>query len=357
MIIGDEPGDGPRSSNMMKKIVCIWSACFVLGAAGYAAEAAKRPLLQLRLSGSLGRLASGDFAEDIKSHDQLYKDLAGLDSGGTLSGGHSPTSLGLGGGADFLFALSDRVSLGLGFEWLSKNTTDSQNLRIDFDEKSFQSMERSIQHKLGLTGFLLKLNYRLPLSRTVSLFADVGAGLYITDVDHDISWTGSYEFWGIGRYVDTAGVRQNGWFKYLYGQWTQSDLTTLSKSKIGWTGGLGIEFFVSKAISLFLEGKARLLTLEAPDADESFDFHETWQEAAILADLRSLKSSETRETWDKQGPLSLYDYTSAATKKTYAFITANAEKLEAVADNSNFRSAVINLNGLEVRLGVNIRLF
>jgi opacity protein-like surface antigen len=357
MTIDDDPNEDSRSRNMKKKLICICSACVLLGVTIHAAASTTRPALQIRLFGGSGRLPSGDLAEDIKSHDQIYRDLAELNSGGTLSGGHSPSSLGLGGGADLLFALSDRFGLGLGFEYFAKDKTDSQSLRIDLDEKSFQSMERSIRHRLGLTGFLLKLNYRLPLSQTVSLFADLGAGIYITGVDHDISWTGNYEFWGVGRYLDASGVRQNGWFKYLYGQWTQSDLTTLSKSKIGWTGGLGIEFSVSETIALFFEGKARFLNLEAPAADESFNFNETWQETAILADLRTLKSSETRETWEKQGPLSLYDFTSAATKKTYAFATANTEKLEEVAGNSNFKPAVINLNGLEVRLGVNIRLF
>jgi hypothetical protein len=77
----------------------------------------------------------------------------------------------------------------------------------------------------------------------------------------------------------------------------------------------------------------------------------------MLADLRNWKSSETRETWEQEGPLSLYDFTSAATKKTYAFATANIKELEEDTDNSNFKPAVINLNGLEVRLGIKISLF
>jgi len=343
--------------DLMNKWISLFLAFFFLGAMGNAAPSTKRPALQLRLFGNYGKLPSGDLNEDIKSHDQIYRDLAEIDNSGTLSGGHQLSSQGFGGGVDFLFGLSDRLSLGLGFEHLRKNKTDTQSLRTDLDERSFQAMERSIRHLLATTGILLKLNYRLPLSQTVSLFADLGAGLFITSVDHDLDWTGNYEFWGVGRYLDSSGVRQNGSFKFLHGQWTQSDLITFTKSKIGWTGGLGIEFSVSKTIGLFLEGKARFLKLEAPAALESFDFHETWQETVILADLRNWKSYDTRETWEQKGPLSLYDFTSADTKKNYTFATANVEELEKDPDNSNFRPAVINLTGFQVRLGIRIALF
>lgn len=313
--------------------------------------------LSLRLFGGYADLASGDLNKDILSHDQIYRDLAAADENGSLSGEHRPSDHGLGGGADLFVWLSNHLSLGLGFEYLFKDRTSSQNLSSWWFEKSFQKVERRIQHSLETTGILLKMNALFPLSTRIATFAGAGAGMYNTWVRHELKWTGSYELWGFGRHIDTEGKLQYGWFRFRYGDWNQNDLIKTSKNKLGVTGWLGIEFSFSSRISLFLEGRARLLNLKSLTAKENFSFYESWIETDILADLRNWNSGELSEQWEREGHLEIYEFYSDTLKKTYSFVTANKDYYEQDPNNSNFRAASINLNGFLLLLGIHIKLF
>ncbi len=313
--------------------------------------------LSLRLYGGYADLGWGDFGQDVLSHDQIYRDLAAASESGIVTGEHRPSRSGLGGGASLLFSVSKRLSLGLGVEYFRKDTASSESLRLGWMEKSFQTSVRTIKQSLDLAGILLRVNASLPLTGKLDLLVGAGAGLYRTKVRHDVQWTGSYEAWGFGRHIDPSGAWKTDWFRYAYGDWDQTDSVATSGTRLGGSGWLGIRYGLSSRVSLFLEGKALLLKLSGPRAEEVFSFRESRTETAILADLRSWNQVEDVESWTAEGKLENYDFFSEDLNKAYSFITANRTYREQDPVNSNFRPAAVNLNGLQLLLGIEIRLF
>jgi hypothetical protein len=313
--------------------------------------------LSLRLWGGYADSGWGDFGRDVQSHDQIYRDLAAAYENGTVTGGHRPSRCGLGGGASLLYSVSKRLSLGLGVEYFRKDTTSSESLRLGWMEKSFQTSDRTIKQGLDLAGILLQVNASFPLIGKLDLLVGAGAGLYRTKVRHDVQWTGSFESWGFGRHIDPSGAWKTDWFRYAYGDWGQTDSIETSEKRLGGSGWLGIRYWLSSRVSLFLEGKALLLKLSGPRAEEVFSFRESRTETAILADLRSWNQVESVESWTAEGKLENYDFFSEDLSRTYSFVTANRTYREQDPVNSNFRPAAVNLNGLQLLLGIELRLF
>jgi hypothetical protein len=316
-----------------------------------------RSRLSLRFYGALAGIGSGDLKSDILSHDEIYRDLAAAAEHGSVSGGHQLLRRAWGGGADLLVALSTRLRLGIGLEYFRRDGTSSQSLNLVWMEKSFQNAERTLRQFLDLAGIRIQADVSFPLTGSLSLFAGAGAGLYSARVRHELKWVGNSEYWGFGRHIDQNGAWKTDWFKYSYGNWSQSDALQFSALGLGGSGWLGARLSVSPGISLFLQGRALLLKIAGPQAEESYSFRESRNETAVLADLRTWNQVEDQESWSAEGKLEIYDFSSEDLNKTYSFVTANRGYRAQDSFNSGFRPASIKLNNLQVLLGVEIRLF
>jgi hypothetical protein len=316
-----------------------------------------RSRLSLRFYGALAGIGSGDLKSDILSRDEIYRDLAAAAEHGSVSGGHQPLRRAWGGGADLFVTLSSRLRLGLGFEYFRRDGTSSQSLNLVWMEKSFQTAQRTLRQFLDLAGIRIQADVSFPLTGSLALFAGAGAGLYNARVRHELKWVGNSEYWGFGRHIDQNGAWKTDWFKYSDGNWSQSDSIKFSALRLGGSGWLGVRLSISPRISLFLQGRALLLKIAGPQAEESSSFRESRNETAVLADLRTWNQTEDLESWSAVGKLEVYDFFSADLNKTYSFVTGNRAYREQDSFNSGFRPAVVNLNNLQVLFGVEIKLF
>lgn len=325
----------------------------------------------IRLWGGLSSLGSGDIDKDLTSHDLMYKDWADYYQAtyfsGSASGGHKASRQAMGGEAGIYSEIFKNISLGLGFEYFAKSGETTQNLTYKWNDNSFHNIDRTISDKMSIMGILLNANYQIPFNihasflHKIAIAGEVGLGLYFINDNYEKTWKGKYEYWAYGNYYDSGGIFRQGWYQYIRGNWTQDDLFETSKTLLGFTGGLGIELALLRNISLLLQGKIRILNLESPAGNETFDFSDAWEEAGQnylgYADQRYWTKYQNDDSWASKGKIYLYDYQSSLLNKAYTFLTCNKNLLESDSSNSNFREAKVDLSGFIFMIGVKILLF
>ncbi|MEW6455793.1 MAG: hypothetical protein AB1410_03645 [Acidobacteriota bacterium] len=324
--------------------------------------------LNFRLYGGYSSLNSGDIRKDIQSLDQYYKDWAtyyqSRGYSAEVMGGHKPIQNGLGGGGEILlgFSMGDlNLGVGLGLEYFTKTKESSQDLNLRWDQgNSFHNRTRDMEENIGVTGILFKGNFSYNIIPQIAFFADLGIGVYMAKINYDLGWNGKYEYWDYDWYVDSYGYWRYGWHKYMYGNWNLSDKFEISKNKIGFTGGLGIEVSLIKNLSFFVEAKGRYLNLAEVKARETLDYYDSWKVSGryySYDDLRYWYSDYDQENWSSEDTLYLYNYYSKARNKTYTFVTANKAEYAKYTNYSDFRPAKIDLSGFNILFGIRIKLF
>jgi len=127
-----------------------------------------------------------------------------------------------------------------------------------------------------------------------------------------------------------------------------------AKSKaVGFQGGLGLDYRLSRAISLVVEGNFRIVNFKNWKGNRSFTENLT----EIAQRLSRDYSSETSRTESDAfvGKLWFYEYYQKAVGDWYGTIDFLEEEPEEKPDRRNIREAEINFSGFVLRIGFKIR--
>jgi len=210
---------------MKKPVFALFGSSLILLAAFLPIPAACSNLsFNFKLYGGLNTLSGSDLNDGLKGLNDYY-DRYFWFFGLTKSGGeYRPVHPGFHFGGDFIVQISPWLGVGLGLGYFQGMNESLVN---------FEPVAANVKTnpKVSAVPLRLGLNVTLPAGRILNINFHGGLGYYLAKISYDLR-------------ASTPG----SWFLYN---------TEAHASGLGFHGGMGVEFKLSPAISLFLEGQGR----------------------------------------------------------------------------------------------------
>jgi opacity protein-like surface antigen len=197
-------------------------ACAVLAAPRPAAAFS----VGFKLYGGYSSINGGDINEGLKGSIDLNKLLATLFSA-TVTGDYKAFHGGLDWGGDLILYFTPVVGLGFGAGMVTAESKTDLNYYSIFGSGKYR-----LEPKVKVIPLRAGLYFSVPMGAFVNLTLNGGAEYLLANV--------SYKF----RDEYTVG-------------WSQSDVDTNSRGKLGLFAGLGLEIRVHRNLSILLEGRGR----------------------------------------------------------------------------------------------------
>jgi hypothetical protein len=191
----------------------------------------------LKLYGGLNNLSGGDFNTGLQGMNDLdgkYFWFFGLTKTG---GAYNPVHWGMTLGGDLILQITPAWGIGLGTGFLQGNQESS----ITYGPVTAGDDTTA---KLSAIPIRLEAYYTVPTESRIKVCLHGGLGYYLAKMSYDLR-----------SYAATS------WTRYA----VQAD-----GGGLGFQGGLGLEFKLSPALSLFLEGQGRYASLSGFDGTLDF---------------------------------------------------------------------------------------
>jgi hypothetical protein len=254
--------------------------------------------LSLKLYGGLDYLNDGDLNEGLKGMTDYYEKYFWY-FGLTKSGGeYKPVHMGTNFGGDLIIQFTPAVGIGLGAGYL-QGTSEST--------VTFTPVEAEVKTAPKASAIPLRLGMylTLPAGPIVNINFHAGLGYYLAKISYDFRTSAA-------------------------GDWHQQSIEA-DATGLGYHGGFGFEFKLSRAVSLFFEGQGRSARI-----------------GGFEGSIEETDSSESPSS--KNGKLYYYQY-AAGVLGTFPVITVNDTEPSG-SDISNVREAKIDFSGLSAVAGI-----
>jgi hypothetical protein len=252
----------------------------------------------LKLYGGLNYLSGGELNEGLKGMTDYYAKYFWY-FGLTKSGGeYNPVRMGMNFGGDFIIQITPAIGIGLGAAYLQGKSESTVTFTPVAAEVKAAPKASAIPLRLGIY-------LTLPAGPIVNINFHGGLGYYLAKM--------SYSF-----RTSAAG----DWEQYN----VKADATGL-----GYHGGIGFEFKLSRAISLFLEGQGRSARI-----------------GGFKGSLEGTYSSGSPSS--ENGKLYYYKYTAGVLGTFPVIMVADTEP--SGSDVSNVREAKIDFSGFSAVAGI-----
>ncbi len=289
-----------------KPVFCVFLVlCFLLVAtSSFAEDNPKR--FSLLLSGGYGTTGGGDMSKAFQGENELIRDVAVL-GGFTVTDTLQTASWGPEFEVEFLFRPFRNFGLCLGTGWLGK----SEDARGAAKSSALGKFSIDWNTDYRLIPVKLSVVYFLPAGAKLTAYAKAGAGYYF------------------GRIKYSAAVEEN--FAGA-GTW-ELDEGTATNSSFGFHGGLGLEYSVSPALSIFLEAQGRYVRMNDWTADQ--------------------KHSDPTSSISQTGTFWYAERFQADFGKSYATFVFYKDRPDE-SDLSNVRKMVVGFSGFAVKAGFKI---
>jgi opacity protein-like surface antigen len=226
---------------MKKRVVfcLLFFTCFFVSSQQVMAEW-RLPTFSVRLSGGLCNYNGGDFKTVLQSQELELKDeaaLFGWSTKGNLEWKSTQFDMEL----ELIFGLAKHLGIGLAIEYV-KGGHDCWA-----EATAFNGDTTKLEFHPEFTVIPIHLNayYYLPFTEKVTVFAKAGAGYYLTKLDFTFRETNDIGI--VDTYSQSAGV--------------------LKDKNIGFQLASGVEFQLTKNITLFAEGRYRFVRLRSWESD------------------------------------------------------------------------------------------
>ena len=268
-------------------------------------KSAPKNKFELKISGGMTTVAGGNWNANIEGWSDLRKQNADL-YGNTFTSNNNLLDWGWEAAGEILFNLSSQFALSAGLGYIKVNgsgidTTVSQG---SVSKSTFNTAFKGVPVTLGLY-------YQVPLSSKSSLSIGAGSGYYFTSFDYN-------------------HYREDG-----LGSWIHNDQKGNSGG-IGFHGGIGYEYSVSKSISVIVEAFGRYAKINGFEGTRSRYDSNNWSDSDDVA-FYYVEREQLGFGWFQRVVASIEEPTGSQVR--------------------NVRSAEIDFSGLSVRIGLKIKLF
>ncbi len=252
----------------------------------------------LKLYGGLDYLSGGDLNEGLKGMTNFYEKYFWY-FGLTKSGGeYNPVHLGMNFGGDLIIQITPAVGIGLGAGYLQGTTESTVTFTPVAAEVKTAPKASAIPLRLGMY-------LTLPAGPVVNVNFHAGLGYYLAKMSYSLR-------------TSAAG----DWDQYSI----EADATGL-----GYHGGLGFEFKLSRAVSLFFEGQGRYARI-----------------GGFEGSIEGTHSSGSHSS--ESGKLYYYKYSAGVLGAFPVIIVDDTEP--SGSDVSNMREANIDFSGFSAVAGI-----
>jgi len=257
--------------------------------------------------GGYGSFDGGDMNDGLKGEIDGFKTMASL-LGISVSGDYKPFGQGLEFGGDLILYFSPIIGVGFGAGMIDSNSSS----KIPYSGW-IGSGTYNIDPEVKVIPIRAGLYFAVPMGSFINLTLSGGAEYHLAKF--------------------TCRIRDD----YGPSDWSQSDLETESKGKIGAFAGLGLEFKIMPNLSFFFEGRGRLARIDGFSGSET-ETSSSWPAYTSSGDLWYVEVNMTPFGWY---PVIVLSDTPPPSDPT-AF--------------RNARSARLNLDGFSVVAGIMIRI-
>ncbi len=294
----------------MKKISVLLAIivllCFFCVGDAYAGKLIKG--FSLKLTGGYGTFSGGDlndFFSDFNLQIERTAGLLGLDVDGAIE----ELNWGPEFEAELIAQLSKNIALGLGLGYIYRKNESA------VDITAFNNFAQSVVSTTKFTAVPITLNVycTLPLATKWDVFVKAGIGYYL----------------GRSHYE----IREESQMSGVTSYW-ELDKGSASRNGLGFQGGLGLEYNLSKSIALILEGHGRYANLDDWKGENTFT-NSVGQDETTSVDWLYFEE--------------LDDVTGVYYKSIY--ISDTPPQGPGIR---NVRPAKINYSGISLRLGIKI---
>ena len=261
---------------------------------------------------------------------------------------------------DLIYRFNPRFGVGLGFEFLSKTNSGvlnevykDQNYRVNnsattyYLETGTWDYTSEFTDKLQVIPITLSGYGFFPVGRAGEVYAFAGIGYYMGKLRLEEIYTETYD--DVDVYYQNNGVQYNT--RKNQGQYIDTYVQDLSTSGLGFHFGGGFSYAVTPMIQVFGEALYRIATLKdwtGPITDDWTDeYYYGFQTTGYNNYSESGSDSFT-------GTLYRFTYASGTTGKDYTRLSSYEDTPADGDGKSGFMKAVVNLNGIALRVGVRI---
>lgn len=306
-----------------KCIISLVTVSLLLTLTGLGQAKGLKNLLTLRLSGAYGISDGGDFNTFF---GELKETLTVLDRLGIMSqeGTLEKIKWGYEFEGEIIWNVHKNVGIGVGAGYITRGKESSLDILSYFDYLFPQTVSIIFNPKFNVYPIKLSAHLHFPIGPRWNFFFNGGVGYYLGRFNYDITAEVPREF------IDSG--------------YTGMDLVDCqSKFKdnvVGFHGGVGFEFNVSRNIWYFMEGTARYVKFKNLEGD-----------VEILDSEQLLSESASGPLWFSRYPLGLYP--SDDLGGSVPFLTVS--DTEPYGELLDKRKAIFDLSGVAIRVGILIK--
>lgn len=316
----------------------------------------KKSFVSLYLGGGLSNVDGGDLNRDIRDSNARYEALneIGYEWINAMHWKEIKWMPHLKG--EIIFSLFKNFGVGLGFEQSTKTNPRTSSISWFYyggrtggrQETTVGTVSIQGEHELTVQPVTLNLYYFIPAGRVAEFYLAGGVGYYMASLKFNgLSRSNSLIIWDLysmGDFTDSI--------RYKFPEDLKDEYEAKSKA-FGFQGGLGLDYRLSRAISLVVEGNYRIVNFKNWEGDRSYTENIT-EIAEQLSRDYSFETSRT-ESDAFAGKLWFYEYYQKSVGEWYGTIDLLEEEPEENPDRRNIREAEINFSGFVFRIGFKIR--
>ena len=258
---------------------------------------------------------------------------------------------------EIILSLFKNVGIGLGIEYTTKTNPKNTTFSQYTSEGEGTTMEQLTtftwtsqgEYKLTVVPVTFNVYFFIPLSPAAEFFLTGGAGYYMGNIKLNESERFN-SLWVLDLFTPS------GDFIESWRAQNPDDSTDEYEAKsnaIGYHGGLGLDWKLSRTISLVFEGNYRVVNFKNWEGDRSFTRNWTEKSDFLLSGTGEEISGTDSSAY--VGKLWFYEYLEDDVDKWYGSVHFFEEEPEETTRRRNIREAEINLNGFVFRIGVRIR--
>ncbi|NIM90112.1 MAG: outer membrane beta-barrel protein [Candidatus Aminicenantes bacterium] len=258
----------------------------------------------LKFHSGMNYMGLGDINDALQGITDYYKDLPNVDIEEDLI----PVHWGIDLGGELIINFTPRVGIGLGGGYIQVN----KETVIDLIWEGTPYKDTA-HPKATLIPLTLGVYLSFPLGNTMNFTLNAGAGYYFGTIQWNYGWDSEHH-----------DYEEN---------WKAKSHT------MGFQGGLGLEFNISRSLALLVEGFGRYAKLKSLQGDYIWKRDFFGHEEGII----------------EEATLWYYDWRSSDTGKEYPRIDFDDDVPAETSFQRNVREGEVDLAGFSVRLGIKIR--
>jgi opacity protein-like surface antigen len=258
----------------------------------------------LKLTGGMDYLSVGDPNTARQANTDYWKDAATLYGSITTEGEFNAIHWGFDFEADVIIYLNKRFGLSIGFGYINGNSRKKTNEIIQND-----TYPKIYETKMSAIPIVIGVYYSFPISSKVRFFLNGGPGYYFAKFSDNYR-----DEWSTGWYSRKQEASAGG---------------------IGFQGGFGFEYDISKNIALVFEGQGRYAKISG------FEGERVW-------------SNSNPDGGTTEGVLYYCENYSNWLSDWYPTVQIHTGQPNWDTVR-NAREAVIDFSGFIIRVGINIR--